>query len=131
MQKFESTLHFSKQFFLVQTLIVLLSVGSSLLIAMAVPLKLVVVLCVLRYVAINLCSNNRYRAIGHDENGWYLIEQNRKVYIDFQNGSTITTIVSVIRFKLPQKFLKQSIVFFKDSMPHDSYRKFIVRVKFF
>src|SRR5437879_12434526 len=131
MPKFESTLHLSRCFVLIQ--LVLLSV--NILITCYLPfswiVKIITILCLSGSSSWSLYRHLEWQAIGHDDNGWYLQKMGEKYYIVPLGESMVTSFVSIIRFSLPDKRFKQSHVIFKDAMTKDQYREFIVRVRYF
>lgn len=94
-------------------------------------IKIMLVLGVISYGVWNMYQQLQWQAIGHDEDGWYLKNAEGKMPIILGEDSTVTSLVWVLRFKLPGKRFSQSCVIFKDAMSVSAYRQFIMRMKFF
>jgi hypothetical protein len=129
MQKFASQLHLSKQFILLH----LAMLFGSLAIVWYLPwtgiIKTAVMFACFGYSFFILHQHRRWRAIRHDESGWWLQHADEEFNIEIAGESTVTTYVTVLRFIIPGKRLKQSFVIFRDAMRGDSYRQFVVRLR--
>ena|SRR3990167_9420575 len=64
----------------------------------------------------------QYQANGH----WLIEIQNRLHAAKLSGHSTVTTWVSVLRFRLPDRYWPITCVIFKDSFKEDDYRKLTV-----
>ncbi len=131
MQKFESTLHFSSYFAIIQGVILVGALACIFSLSIGPLFKSILVLGILGHGLWNIYRPLPWQIIGHDETGWYLKDGDKKIDIDIGGDSTVTSLVSILRFKLPEKRLKETLILFKDAMPTDSYRQFIVRMKYF
>ena len=70
------------------------------------------------------------REIRHlNGNAWHLLTQQDQQIGDLMGDSTVTRLVCILRFAIPQKRLKQSFVLFNDCMQPEEYRRFIVYLK--
>ena len=131
MPKFESTLHFSKYFAFIQ----LFMLSGSLIITyfsnFSLLIKYLTTFSLLGYSFWNVYCQSRFRVIGHDNEGWYLEKAGEKFYVVLSGNSTVTSIVTLLRFTQKGKFLKQSCIIFKDTMPARIYSQLIVKIKYF
>lgn len=94
-------------------------------------MKLVLIgLCVLYSVSI-LRKQRQYQFIRHNKEGWWLRSADEEYKIEIVGDSTVTIFVTVLRFIVTGKKFKQSCVIFKDAMDGDTYRKMIVRLRYF
>lgn len=62
-------------------------------------------------------------------NAWHLLSTKDQLIGELAGDSTVTRLVSILRFTIPQKRLKRSYVIFNDSMTANEYRRLIVCVK--
>jgi len=93
--------------------------------------RITLMLGLVAYSIWNFYSNRQWQAIGHDANGWYLRKAGRFIPIIPLGDSTVTSFVSILRFKQDKKWLKQSCIIFRDSLSDNDYRRFFVRMKYF
>lgn len=107
------------------------SIASIFCLPINMLAKSALLLLVVGYILWNLYQNLQWQGIGQDAEGWYLESAGEKINIAVAGDSTITPIVSILRFHLPGKRLKCACVIFKDAMSHDIYRQFTVRIKYF
>lgn len=128
MPKFVSTLHLSKFFVLIQCIMLIGSVISVCCLPFSVLTKGMLILSLLVYSAWNFYSNNQWRVIGQDIDGWYLEKAGERIFLNLCGESTVTSFVSILRFTRAETFLKQSCIIFNDAMPRDLYRQLIVRM---
>lgn len=131
MQKFASTLHLSRYFVLIQLIMLVGSLVSVGYLSLAALPTITLILGLSGYCVWNVYSQKQWQAIGHDANGWYLNKAGSLIPIVPSGDSTLTSIVSIIRFKQDKKRLKQSCIIFKDSLSDDNYRRLLVRMKYF
>ena len=131
MQKFESTLHLSNYYVLIQLILVVGSLASVAYLTVNGLIKCLLIFGVLGYGIWTIYRHFQWQVIGQDEDGWYLKSADKKIPIAVKEESTVTSLVSVLRFNLPEKRFTQSYVIFKDAMPMGNYRQFIVRMRFF
>lgn len=94
-------------------------------------IKVVLVFGVFTYFIWNISSQRKWHSIGQDRKGWYLQQSDEKSYITLAGDSTVTGLVTILRFTRQGKYLKESSMIFKDSLPADLYRQLIVRLKYF
>ncbi len=126
MPKFESTLHLSKYFAVMQLIILAGSLIGVCYIPCLVWVKTILIMVVLGCSIQNFYSQMQWQAIGQDVNGWYLKKAGEKLYVTFLGQSTVTSMVSILCFSEEGKYLKQSCMIFKDAMPSDRYRQLVV-----
>lgn len=93
--------------------------------------KTILMMSLLGYSLWNFYHHIQWQGIGQDIDGWYLKKAGEQIPIILSGDSTITSIVSILRFRQEGKFLKQSCVIFKDALSADMYRQLIVRIKYF
>jgi len=131
MQELGSTLHHSKQFVLLHLVMLLGSLAMISYLSCAWKIKLLVIVgCVLYSVHI-LKRQRQWQYIRHDKSGWWLTSAGKECNIEISGDSTVTAYVTVLRFIIPEKKFKQTCVIFKDAMDADSYRKMVVRLRYF
>jgi hypothetical protein len=106
----------------------LISVGY---LSVSLLIKITLMLGLVAYSLRIFYSHKQWQAIGHDFNGWYLGKAGSLIPIVPSGDSTITSFVSILRFKQDKKWLKQSCIIFRDSLSDDNYRRFLVRMKYF
>lgn len=132
MQKFESTLHFSNSFVLTQSVMLMGSAAGIFYLDLPWFMTLALLSGLLAYVIRNGFIFNQWQRIGQDvHGGWYLKKGDQIFPLDPLGESTLTRTVSILRFKQPEKALKQTCLIFRDSMPHGAYRQFVVRMRYF
>ena len=74
-------------------------------------------------------KNNRQYELHWQENGqWVVAQNNHQVTAELSDSSMVTSICSVLNFKL-EDGKRQSVLLFKDSVDTESFRRFRVRVK--
>jgi hypothetical protein len=130
MPKFESTLRFSNYFAFIQLVMLSGSVTMTLFLNFSLLIKMLACFLLCGYSFWIFYQQMRWQGIGHDTEGWYLQTVGEKIPVIFHKDSTVTSFVSIVRFK-PGKFLKPSCVIFKDSLPKDVYRELVVRIKYY
>ncbi|HSW93861.1 MAG TPA: protein YgfX [Gammaproteobacteria bacterium] len=131
MQKFESTLHFSDIFIWIQGVMLIGSVAGVIYLNVPWWVKITLIAGLFAYAIYTLFFSNPFQRIGQDADGWYLKKAGQIVPIEPLPESTVTSIVSILRFRQDKKVLKQTCLVFRDSMPRDCYRQFIVRMRYF
>jgi hypothetical protein len=128
MPKFESTLRFSRYFTGLQLILCMGSLLSLTQVFMPVSLKISLILSVLLYFLWNCYSHRQWQSIGHDDNGWYLEKNSKRIPVIPAGDSTLTSFVSILRFREDNKWFTQSCLIFRDSLSADNYRRFLVRI---
>lgn len=131
MQRFVSTLHFSKHFTAIQLIILLGSMASILYLPWGWLNKALLIGMVIGYGIFNFYRQNAWDAIGHDADGWFLRKNDTQTGICLAGDSTVTPWMTVLRFHYTNKRRVQSYMIFKDAMPEEVYRQFIVRLRYF
>lgn len=131
MPKFESTLHLSNYFILIQAIMLFGSMISVCYLPFSGLIKAISIIGLLGYSGWNLYGHLQWQGIGQDMDGWYLQKAGEKIPISLSGDSTITSFVSILRFKQEGKFLKQSCMIFKDALSAVMYRELVVRIKHF
>ncbi len=129
MQKFESKLYVSKLFILFYAAILLGSCFMIGYLAWPIEIKAGFMGVILIYGVLIFWQNYQWQAVSHHEQGWIMHRADQMLSITLGGDSIATSLVSVLRFTLPGKRLKQSCVIFYDAMPKDSYRQLIVRLR--
>ncbi len=127
MQKFASTLKFSKQFLLLNLSLLLGSMAIIFYLSFGIILKGLLLIFVLIYGFFILRQSQPWHTIRHDNSGWWLDEFN----IDILGESTVTAHVTILRFVISPGRRKQTCIIFKDAMTGDQYRQFVVRLRKF
>lgn len=131
MPKFASTLHFSKYFTGIQLILLVGSIICVVSLPFAGWIKSALLMGILAYSVWNFYSHRQWQGIGQDKKGWYLQKNGEKGYITVSGDTTITHVVTLLRFRYQGKRWKHSCALFRDSMPLDVYRQLIVRIKYF
>jgi hypothetical protein len=129
MQKLAIQLHPSKWFNRCQTVLLL----TSLVVIFYLPapgwFKFSLLPVVILYSLFIFYRHRALRALSHDDQGWQLQTADGLFEAALCGDSTVTTWVSILRFKLPGHAFKRSYVLFHDAMRADQYRKLIVHAR--
>ena len=131
MQKLESPLQLSKQFVLINLIML---VGSLWILCYAPTywiIKLFLITTCIFYSVYILYRQKQWQSIRFDEKGWWLQNADGVCNIEIAGDSTVTAYVTVLRFSIPGKRFKQACVIFKDAMHADAYRQMVVRLRYF
>ena len=131
MPRFASTLHLSSYFVMLQVFLLIGSLACISYLSCSVWLKFSLILIVCAYSVWILSHNRQWQSIGEDADGWYLIKKNgQKIPACWLGDSTVTSFVSILRFKVDGCFFRQSCLVFRDSMPDNLYRQLTVRLTY-
>ncbi len=60
---------------------------------------------------------------------WQLTMKNQRYDVVLRGDSTVTTLLSVLRFQLPQRYFCQSCLIFRDALTADDYRRLLVALR--
>jgi len=71
--------------------------------------------------------------IKREQDGKWLLQTKKNVIYtaELQGDSTVTTWLSVLRFRVPKRFWPISCIVFRDSLTRDHYRKLLVLVRMY
>jgi len=129
MQKLDIQLRPSKWFAIYQIVLLL----TSLVIVFYLPvldwLKISLSVAIIMYSLFIFYNQRNLRALTHDQQRWCVQTLGGSFEASLCGDSTVTTFMSILRFKIAGKFFKRSYVVFKDTMLADDYRKLIVHTK--
>ena len=131
MQKLESPLYLSRQFVLLHLIVLLGSLGVICYSSLPWLVKLILLVLSVLYSGFILYQQQQWQFIQLDENGWQLQRGKERYAIDIAGESTVTSFVTVLRFRVPGNRFKQSCVIFKDTMEPEVYRRMVVCLRFF
>lgn len=68
--------------------------------------------------------------IEHKSDGSWLLRSKRNAYKSMISGdSTVTSLISILRFNRPHHFFKKTCLIFPDSLPDGDYRRLLVVLK--
>lgn len=77
--------------------------------------------------------NNRrsiVRVIWEDTGRWYIVRKNgEKVRVQFRGESFVSPWFTVLNFKVPEKWLSESVILTTDNVNFDAHRRLRVRLK--
>lgn len=77
-------------------------------------------------------SPHSIRGLKRDSQGKWLLYTHKHTYeAELLGDSTVTSFVSVLRFRIPQSYWPKSCVIFRDSLPLDHYRKLLVVLRMY
>jgi hypothetical protein len=131
MQKFASTLHLSKQFMLLNAILLSGSLAVVYYLPLAGLIKVVLSGILLSYTGYIFHKQMYWRSIKQDANGWWLCSKGHAFKAKISGDSTVTSYVTILRFTVPGAYWKQSCIIFKDAMQSDVYRQLVLRLRFF
>lgn len=123
-------LSYSKQW----TAIILFLVGLNLAIILSLPaqvwVKLLLLIILFTYGALNLKTQGRWVCLQYRNNGLWQLRDHLNVYeAELSGDSTITRWVSILRFRtLPSGKIKSCVVF-QDSLDKQAYRRLMMMVR--
>ena len=129
MQKLDIRVNLSKQLILLKIALLLMSEGIIISLPFTVAVKSILISGVLLYSCAVLYRHCLLQFLTHDENGWRIKTRHGEFLGELCGDSTVTSLLSVLRFKVPGKFFKQSFVVFHDAMEKEQYRQLIVRAR--
>lgn len=125
----------SKQFIA----LILLTMSGSLAIICYLPfsiwLKLILAFFSLSYGAYILWNHGLLRhsqsiiQIMLDKKDWYISNHSDVFKAQIAGDSTLSSWLCVLRFSLPQKRFKRSVVIFNDALEADHYRRLLVALR--
>jgi len=126
----------SKQYLLIISLILLTSMVIVLALMLGVWIKLLIFILIMGYGGHIFWKygllQSRHSITGirrHSDGRWHLYTQDNTYHADIRGDSTVTSLVSVLRFRVDRKSLPVSCIVFRDSLPPDFYRQLIVLLK--
>ena len=131
MQKFESRLGYSNYYLILQIILLLASLATVSYLMFPIMVKVVLMLGLVGYAIRNNHWQTIWQAIGYDSGSWYVVQHGKKIPIMPAGDSLVTSLVVVLRFPIDKPYFKQSCIIFRDAMPADHYREFIVRMRYF
>jgi hypothetical protein len=59
---------------------------------------------------------------------WYLYNSKGHIEARLSGDSTVTTVCSILRFKVPNHFFKYSCLIFRDSINTETYRRLLLQL---
>ena len=134
MQKIVIDLRPSKIFLIGQLLVLLACSGVICCLPFNLVIKLALSIGVLIYGFFIvyryglLLSPYAIRSIMHNGEQWLVRDGQNEVTAELVGDSTVTTLVSILRFAIPGEKFKRSCVVWKDSTTVELYRQLRVRV---
>ena len=135
MRKIDIKLQVSKIFLSCTLAIFALSIAIVFSLPLLVGVKFLLILVVSAYGLIFvlpevlLKKGTSILSMSIDRTTWRIYDQLHGFSAELSGTSTVTTFVSVLRFKIPDQKKIRSCVIFRDSLPADQYRTLIVRAR--
>lgn len=126
----------SKQYLILLFLLWVLTTGIILSVPLILPLKLFILGILFIYIGsimwryVFLLSRHSIMGIRRcDEGDWYVQTKGRIYKAALCGDSTLTTFVSILRFRIQGQFWPKSSIVFRDSLGEDQYRHLLVLLK--
>lgn len=70
------------------------------------------------------------RIIWEDNGKWYIVRRSgEKVRVEFQGDSFVSPWLTVLNFKVPEKWFSQSVILSSDNVNMEAHRRLRVRLK--
>ncbi len=129
MQKLASPLRLSKLFIVMQMVMAVISIAIVCYLTEALLIKILLICGIVVYSYFILKNQLKWEAISHDTSGWSLRSAGENIPIEITGDSTVTHLVSVLRFKTQEKRRKEACIIFRDSLPENIYRQLIVQLR--
>lgn len=76
-----------------------------------------------------LKNNHAIKVLKFQNDSWQLNDGDKLIPVKLCGSSTLTSYISILRFKIEGKKKKRSIVIFRDSLPPRFYRRMIVLLR--
>jgi hypothetical protein len=122
----------SKQFIILNVLIMLGSVGLIYYCSLKFEYKLLLVLFSLSYGGWILfwhAFNNPVKQLIFHDNDWWIRSSRETQVIQVLGETTLTRWMTVLRYKKPETRIKQTCLIFSDSVEKDQYRRLLVTLR--
>lgn len=77
-----------------------------------------------------LQNKHSITAIQRQNDGCWILHTNKKTYHAKLSGdSTVTSLVSILRFRIPSRLFKKTCIILSDSLHPDDYRRLLIALK--
>lgn len=132
----EFKLKLSKHYLILMLTIFLVSIDIVFMLPIPLWIKVLASLLVAIYGVsviwqyVLLRSRNSIISIRRQSDGTWLLQTNRNKYTaDLCGDSTVTALISILRFREPKNFWRRTAIIFRDSLGVEQYRKLLVALK--